>query len=51
MPPPSGQNDVRQRSVPQPAAAGTTDDGTLTIAEAKARLARTFGVEPSNIKM
>ena len=32
-----------------PAAACTTDDGTLTIAEAKARLARTFGVDPSNI--
>ena len=33
----------------QPAAAGTTVDGTLTIAEAKARLARTLGVDPSNI--
>ncbi len=35
----------------QTAAAGTADDGTLTIAEAKARLARTFGVDPSNIKI
>ncbi|MCY4029307.1 MAG: hypothetical protein OXH75_23685 [Acidobacteria bacterium] len=32
-------------------AAGATDDGTLTIAEAKARLARTLGVDPSNIKI
>lgn len=31
--------------------AGATDDGTLTIAEAKARLARTLGVDPSNIKI
>ncbi len=30
---------------------GTTDDETLTIAEAKARLARTFGVDPSNVKI
>lgn len=35
----------------QPTTAGVTNDGRLTIAEAKAGLARTFGVDPSNIKI
>ena len=35
----------------EPASAGDPDERTLTIAEAKAGLARSFGVTPSNIKI
>lgn len=44
-------------SAPPPAAAaqragaGDADDGPLSIAEAKERLARTLGVDPANIRI
>lgn len=35
----------------EPARAGNSSEGRLTIAEAKSRLARTLGVDPSSIKI
>ena len=39
------------RSATERASIGDANDGPLTIAEAKSRLARTLGVDPTSIKI
>ena len=48
---PLGESDTPVAQTKQPNWASDIDEQSLTIAQAKTRLARTFGVDPSSIKI